>query len=119
MSSIFRHCVMRIFLAGKILARSITRHWHVNAVLVTSCNRSFSCRQASHLLRGAPACSLFMGHLFEYLECFDQWFRRHSTLQYGSPVECEPLRCSLPRFLSPKKSGKPAQSTIAFRKWQI
>jgi len=41
------HRVTRIFLAGKILAWSTTHHRHMTAVLVTSCNRNFSRRQAS------------------------------------------------------------------------
>ncbi|GHP00732.1 transposase [Reticulibacter mediterranei] len=40
--------------------------------------------------------------IFEYLECFYNRVRRHSTLAYISPVEFEQQNCSLPSSSSPK-----------------
>lgn len=45
--------------------------------------------------------------IFEYIECFYNRERRHSTLKYLSPVEYEQQMSSFPPFFSSKKSGKP------------
>jgi putative transposase len=44
--------------------------------------------------------------IFEYIECFYNRVRRHSTLSYLSPVAYEQQRHSSPSFVPPKKSGQ-------------
>jgi putative transposase len=49
--------------------------------------------------------------IFEYIECFYNRVRRHSTLNYLSPVAYEQQRDCFPTFFSPEKLGKPTQGT--------
>ena len=76
---------------GMIASMSRTGDCYDNA-LVERFFHSFKgeCLDGEHLQTRAQARSM----TFEFIECFYNRTRRHSTLHYMSPLEYEPVMCS-------------------------